>query len=249
MKVSILTPTFNSAAVLDTNLRSVALQDYPDIEQIIIDNNSSDDTLDLANGAKHHVRVLNGPDSGIYDALNKGLAAATGDIIGILHSDDFFTKPDVISAIVAALQSDELDAVFGDVVMVDRKNINRITRYWKSSDFSKAKFIRGWMPPHPSLYIRRTFYQKHGGYDSSFRISGDYALMVRYFILHGMHTKRLDRVLVTMRRGGSSDGGLRQRLKMWREDARAWREAGFKIKWYTLPLKVLRKAGQFFVNQ
>lgn len=249
MKVSILTPTFNSAAVLTTNLRSVALQDYPDIEHIIIDNNSSDDTLVLVNGAKHHVQVLNGPDSGIYDALNKGLASATGDIIGILHSDDFFPMPDVISSIVAAMQSDELDAVFGDVVMVDRKNINRITRYWKSSDFSKAKFIRGWMAPHPSLYIRRSFYQKHGGYNSSFRISGDYALMVRYFMLHGMRTKRLDRVLVTMRRGGSSDGGLTQRMKMLREDARAWREAGLKLMWYTLPLKVLRKAGQFFVNQ
>jgi glycosyltransferase involved in cell wall biosynthesis len=247
MRISIITPTFNSADVLVSNLQSVATQNYGDIEQIVIDNCSTDGTLELIHACSHNIRVVSEKDSGIYDALNKGIRAATGEIIGILHSDDFYPSSDIISRVADAFNASDVDGIFGDVVMVERDDISQITRRWKSSDFSRRKFFNGWMPPHTGLFIRRSFYERCGLYDTSFRISGDYALMVRYFMLHNMRTKRINRVLVHMRRGGISDSSLRRRISMWREDARAWSVAGLSRRWYTIPLKVLRKAGQLFV--
>lgn len=205
MKVSIITATYNSEKTLHDTLVSVESQTHPDIEYIIIDGVSKDNTLELVNKVSSRVtKIVSEKDKGIYDALNKGIELATGDIIGFIHSDDILARPDVIASVVNQFESTEADVVYGDLVFIDREDTSKVKRYWRSGEFKTSKIALGWAPPHPSFYMKKELYRDNGLFDLTFRIAADYDQMIR--ILQRGHVKvsYLPEVIVNMRLGGES---------------------------------------------
>lgn len=247
MRFSIITATRNSAATIEDALLSVADQDYPAIEHIIVDGNSTDDTLKIIE--KHSARiakVITGADQGIYNALNRGIEAATGDVIGILHSDDIYLHSSVISEYAKVFVKESCDAVYADLMYVDRKNPLNIVRSWKSGDYLPGAFLNGWMPPHPTFFLKRSIYLRYGVYREDFRTAADYELMLRMIHKNRISVCYLPVFAVKMRTGGASNESLAARLKANMEDRRAWRVNGLKPRWFTLLLKPVRKIGQYF---
>lgn len=241
-KISVITVTYNSAATLPCTLQSVAEQTYPDIEHIIIDGASTDDSPTIirqwAEQRGGCVRWLSEPDHGLYDAMNKGIAMATGDIVGILNSDDYFTAPDILERVARIFESDAaLDAVYGDVHFIHASEPQHTVRYYSSRHFRPAFMRFGFLPAHPSLYVRREVYERVGLYKTDYRIAADYEMMVRLFCVHHVRFRYLPVDFVTMRTGGLSTSGIRARLISLREDTRACRENGI----YTHPLLVSLK--------
>ncbi|MEM7102363.1 MAG: glycosyltransferase family 2 protein [Bacteroidota bacterium] len=246
MKVSIITATFNSDKTLADTIQCVQGQDYPDIEHLIVDGGSKDGTIDIIKSMENHIhKWISEPDKGIYDAMNKGLKMATGDIVAILNSDDFYPNNQVISKVVSALKENGADTAYGDLQYVDPKETSRIVRNWKAGDFSSNKFYVGWMPPHPTFFVKREVYEKYGNFDTSFWTSADYELMLRFLFKHAVSTVYIPEVLVKMRTGGQSNINLANRLKANKEDRRAWKINGLKPRFYTTWLKPLRKVSQF----
>jgi glycosyltransferase involved in cell wall biosynthesis len=201
MKVSIITVTLNSEKYLEDTLLSIFSQTYPNIESIVIDGNSTDGTLSILQKYQKQIKFISEPDLGIYDAMNKGIALATGDVIGILNSDDVLFDKYVIMNMVKSF-SNEIDCVYGNVVLVNE--VNKIVRKYSSSNFRLKDFEFGHMPPHPSFYVRKDVFRKYGCYNTSFRISSDYDLLLRFLYLHKLKSKYLDFILVKMRDGGIS---------------------------------------------
>jgi len=243
LKISIITVTYNSAKTLEDTLSSVMKQSYGNIEYIIIDGGSTDHTMEMVQPFRSRIaHVVQEPDNGIYDALNKGIMLATGDIIGILHSDDVFNSTDTIAHVMQDFSTLSVDSVYGDLVYINYEN-SRIVRYWESGDFYPRRLKFGWMPPHPAFYVKKSIYQKYGLFDTSYKISADYDLMLR-FLYHGkISTVYLPEVLVKMRCGGTSNKNLKNILVKSREDLRAIRTndlGGF----YTLACKNLFKLPQ-----
>ena len=245
MKVSIITTTFNSAATLHHNLISVARQSHPFIEHIIIDNCSSDATLEIVKGYPHVASVISEKDQGIYDAMNKGIKRATGDIIGILNSDDYLASADTIAQIVAAFANTSTDAVYGNLVYVNNKRPDKIQRIWTAGGYNPQLFYRGWMLPHPTFYVRRYVYERYGLYDTSFRFAADYEMILRLLLRHNINVAPIRQVLVYMLAGGSGNKNLGTRVAVNLEDRRAWRVVGLTPRWYTLYAKPLRKLWQY----
>jgi glycosyltransferase involved in cell wall biosynthesis len=246
MKVSVITSCFNSASTIRTTLESVRVQSYDDLEYIIIDGGSTDQTLELVADFDDCVSILQSePDQGIYDALNKGIALATGEVVGFLHSDDFFSSPDSVARIVEAFQSSGADAVYANLDYVAREQPDRIVRKWRSQSFEPELFYRGWMPAHPTFYLKRKYYEEFGSYDLDFRQSADYELMLRMLLKHGCSAHFLNEVIIKMRTGGASNVSLRNRWRANQEDARAWKKNGLKANTFTRFLKPLSKLGQF----
>lgn len=246
MKITVITTCFNSAATIGDTLESVKRQDYPALEYIVVDGGSSDGTLDVVSCYSDVVnRVIYGPDSGIYDALNKGIDAATGDVVGFLHSDDFFAHSAVLSQLAAAFQSSGADAVYADLDYVDRNDPQRVIRKWRSQPYSPALFYRGWMPAHPTFYLKRSLYMAHGGYKLQFKQSADYELMLRMLLRHGCSAHYLPEVIVKMRVGGASNVSLKNRWRANREDAMAWKVNALRPALLTRWLKPLSKLFQF----
>ncbi|WP_387491281.1 glycosyltransferase family 2 protein [Photorhabdus sp. RM96S] len=206
MKISIITATYNSEKTLADTLLSLEKQTYQNIEYIIIDGASEDNTLMMINKNSTRVTtIISEPDKGIYDALNKGIATATGDIVGFLHSDDLFAYPEAIADIVAMFEKYKCEAVYGDLQYVSKNNINNVVRYWKSGPFYPKKMQYGWMPPHPTFYMKRKLYDKWGGFDLNFKISSDYDSITRYIINHNIKLIYLPKVIIKMRIGGESN--------------------------------------------
>ncbi|MBS9432265.1 glycosyltransferase family 2 protein [Photorhabdus hainanensis] len=206
MKISIITATYNSEKTLADTLLSLEKQTYQNIEYIIIDGASEDNTLMMINKNSTRVTtIISEPDKGIYDALNKGIATATGDIVGFLHSDDLFAYPEAIADIVAMFEKYKCEAVYGDLQYVSKNNINNVVRYWKSGPFYPKKMQYGWMPPHPTFYMKRKLYNKWGGFDLNFKISSDYDSITRYIINHNIKLIYLPKVIIKMRIGGESN--------------------------------------------
>ncbi|MEQ2016304.1 glycosyltransferase family 2 protein [Photorhabdus bodei] len=206
MKISIITATYNSEKTLADTLLSLEKQTYQNIEYIIIDGASEDNTLMMINKNSTRVTtIISEPDKGIYDALNKGIATATGDIVGFLHSDDLFAYPEAIADIVAMFEKYKCEAVYGDLQYVSKNNINNVVRYWKSGPFYPKKMQYGWMPPHPTFYMKRKLYDKWGGFDLNFKISSDYDSITRYIINHNVKLIYLPKVIIKMRIGGESN--------------------------------------------
>ncbi|KAA1194772.1 glycosyltransferase family 2 protein [Photorhabdus heterorhabditis] len=206
MKISIITATYNSEKTLADTLLSLEKQTYQNIEYIIIDGASEDNTLMMINKNSTRVTtIISEPDKGIYDALNKGIATATGDIVGFLHSDDLFAYPEAIADIVAMFEKYKCEAVYGDLQYVSKNNINNVVRYWKSGPFYPKKMQYGWMPPHPTFYMKRKLYDKWGGFDLNFKISSDYDSVTRYIINHNVKLIYLPKVIIKMRIGGESN--------------------------------------------
>jgi len=247
MKVSVITSCFNSAQTIRATLDSIRAQDYPSIELVIVDGGSKDETMSIVEEYDDIVTIaISESDQGIYDALNKGIALSTGEVIGFLHSDDFFSSPSSISNIAQAFQDEHVDAVYGDLDYVDRTDDKKIIRQWRSQAFEAALFYNGWMPAHPTFYLRKSCYDRLGGYDLSFKQSADYELMLRMLLKHGLKAKYIPEVLVKMRIGGASNVSLENRWKANKEDARAWKKNGIKPKAYTRWIKPLSKLTQYF---
>ena len=201
MKVSIITVTMNSEKYLEDTLLSIFSQSYSNIESIVIDGKSTDGTLRILQKYQNEIRYISEPDSGIYDAMNKGIEMATGDVIGILNSDDVLFDKDVIMNMVKSF-SNEIDCVYGNVILVNE--VNKIVRKYSSSNFRLKDFEFGHMPPHPSFYVRKDAFQKYGYYNTTFKISSDYDLLLRFLYKHKLKSKYLDFILVKMRDGGIS---------------------------------------------
>jgi glycosyltransferase len=246
MLVSIITATYNSSNTLEHCIKSVLAQTYKNIEYIIIDNCSTDGTLDIAKTHANGIdRIVSEPDKGIYDALNKGIKLASGDIIGILHADDFYASPNVIEQVVEQFNSSGTDAVYGDLQYVNKNNPKKIVRNWVAGEYSQKKLLNGWMPPHPTLFIKRACYKKFGYFNLCYKISADYELILRFLGKNQITLSYLHQVLVKMRTGGTSNKSLKNIINKSLEDLKAMKEHQIG-NFYMLVKKNLRKVNQFF---
>jgi glycosyltransferase len=248
VKISVVTITFNSAATIADTLLSVGAQSHPEVEHIIVDGNSTDATADIVR--RHGSRVaqfVSERDEGIYDAMNKGLARATGELVGFLNADDVYADENVLADVASAAADIGVDAVYGDLEYVRANDMSRVVRRWRSGAFSRGKLRFGWMPPHPSLYVRRELVKNLGGFDSGLRVAGDYDFAVRYFGSPAFKAKYLNRVLVRMRMGGASNGSLRALARKSSEDLMVIRRHGLP-GFATLVCKNLRKVNQFWAR-
>ena len=242
MKISIITTTYNSAATVKDTLLSVNEQPYHDIEHIIVDGASKDNTLEIVKEfGKRVAKLISEPDKGIYDAMNKGIRAATGDVIGILNSDDFFSSNDVLSVVAKTFQENKIDALYGDVHFVNPDNLNKKVRYYSSKLFKPSLFRLGFMPAHPSFYMKRECYQKHGLYSLDYKIASDYDLLIKYLYKERINYQYLEKDFVTMRTGGISTKNIHSRLLLNKEIIKACRKYGIKTNLFLLSLKYFYK--------
>lgn len=245
-KISIITVTYNSAKTLEQTIHSVLLQDHPDIEYIIVDGASTDGTLEIIRKYRHKIdHFISEKDDGLYYAINKGIALATGDIIGILHADDFYIDDHVLSKVNTVFSKTGADAVYADLYYVDSNNTDKIIRKWKSGSYTDGKFLWGWMPPHPAFFVKKEVYQKYGMFNTSLRSAADYELMLRFIHKNKIKLAYLPEFIVKMRTGGQSNASMKNRAKANMEDRKAWELNGLKPYFFTLTLKPLRKVLQF----
>jgi glycosyltransferase involved in cell wall biosynthesis len=248
---SIVTATFNSEKTLLSCLMSINYQTYPHKQHIIIDGQSLDRTLEIINAHKNQIDiVISEQDRGIYDALNKGIALCTGDVIGFLHSDDTYASYETLSIIAKVFEDETICAVYGDLAYVSNKNPNNIFRLWKSKSFKAFDLKLGWMPPHPTLYVKKEWFQKIGNFDINYKISADYHLIVRLFGSKDFKSVYLPKKLINMRVGGASNRSISAVIIKMKEDWRALREYGFNLPQTLLALscKNLRKFNQFLIK-
>ncbi len=263
MTLSLITPTYNSAKTLTDTLESIVaqIQKHPELagnlEHIIIDGASTDGTQDtvLNYQAKHggliNIKLISEPDKGIFDAMNKGVKMATGEIIGIINSDDFYYDADALSKVVRGFESDqEIDAVYGDLKYVDNENIKKQTRFWKAGAYEEKKLNWGWSIPHPTFFVRRRVYENLIAkndriFDTSFSITSCYELTFRLLKINKIKVKYIPETLVTMRDGGASGKNLSQRIKGWKEQRRVWIVNSLKVPLFFTVRRVLNKIGQF----
>ena len=214
MKISIVTATYNSASFINDCLDSIKLQNYKNIEHIIVDGASTDETLLLLKSKRNQLKkLISEPDMGIYDAMNKGIKIASGDIIGLLNSDDFYANNTVISKVVREFERDSLlDACYSDLIYVDQFKISKIVRYVKSREFNIGLFSKGWCPPHPTFFVRRSVYERLGIFDLNYHIASDVDLMMRFLEKHKIKSKYIPEVWVKMRMGGTTNKNLKNIL-------------------------------------
>lgn len=249
MKVSIITATYNSAETITDTLQSLNTQSYQDIEYIIIDGASKDNTLDIIKQQCARVAtVISEPDKGIYDALNKGVQAASGDIVGFLHSDDLFAYPDAVKDIVSTFVDSGCDAAYADLEYVSKHDTNNIIRLWKSGQYKRDKLKNGWMPPHPTFYMKRDLYCKFGFFDLSFKIAADYDSLLRYLWANKVKMAYLPKVIIKMRVGGASNCSLKNIIQKTKEDIEALKNN--RIFWpRALLIKNISKIPQFLIKK
>lgn len=247
MKFSIITATYNSAATIKDCLASINTQSYPYIEHIVIDGASSDNTCQLVRELSPRSLVFSEKDAGIYDAMNKGLAKSTGDIIGILNSDDIYMHTDILQKIVDLFESTQADAIYGDLIYSNSET-RQITRTWQAGPFSKKGFLYGWMPPHPTFFVKKSVYEQYGRFNLNLYTAADYELMLRFLYRYDIKVAYLPEILVNMRTGGASNKSIRNRLLANKGDRMAWEINNLKPYWFTLYLKPLRKITQFLIK-
>lgn len=224
IKISIITAVYNNQEHLEECFASVFSQTYTNIEYIVVDGASTDGSVDIIKRNPKISRWISEPDKGIYEALNKGIAMATGDVIGFLHSDDLFYSPDTLAHIAAVLESRNCDAVYGDLIYVSRENAERVLRYWKSNHFEAKLLKQGWMPPHPTLFVKQGWYKSKGVFRTDFRISADYDLILRLFSDKNFNAAYLPEVITRMRAGGASNKSLKNIYRKSKEDYIALRQ-------------------------
>lgn len=247
MKVTIITVTYNSSKYLTDCISSVVKQNYPDIEHIVVDGGSTDGTVDIIKSFGSHIaKWVSEKDNGMYDALNKGMKMATGEVIGILNSDDILASEDVISQIAACFIKYKVDSVYGDLTYVDQKNTEKILRFWKGGEYNRGRFVYGWMPAHPTFYIRREIVEELGGYESHYFTAADYEFMSRYLYRYRVSAHYLSKLIVKMRTGGASNGNLYRRLRANRRDYLAMRKNEIPFPFIASVLKPLIKLHQYY---
>lgn len=249
MKVSIITVTYNSCQTLGDAIESVLRQTYRDIEYIIVDGASTDDTQNVIrryeDAFEGRMKWVSEKDRGIYDAMNKGIKMATGDVVGILNSDDYFTSDDVIERMVPAFDDSSIDAAYGDIHFIRDGNPEKCIRYYSSKRFRPSWLRFGFMPAHPSFYCRRGIFDKAGFYKTDYAIGSDYEMMVRLFLVHHIKAKYLPMDFVTMRTGGASTRNVRSRLQLIKDDVRGCRENGIYTNSLFVCTKFLYKIFEF----
>jgi glycosyltransferase involved in cell wall biosynthesis len=237
-EVSIITVCFNSSRTIRETIDSVLLQNHRPIQYIIVDGGSTDGTVEVVQRYKQGIsNFLSEPDRGIYDAMNKGIRLATGDIVGMLNSDDCYVDADVVTDLVTAMRSANADAVFADLVYVDQSDTRQVRRYYDSSRWRPSRFRFGWMPAHPTFFIKRKFYERHGLFSLDYRIAADFEMLVRLLHRGGATYTHVARPVVRMRTGGTSTRGLRQSWLLNREIVKACRANGV---WTTLPIVLMK---------
>lgn len=245
MRISVITVVFNGEKTIRDTIESVLAQDYQDMEYIVVDGNSTDSTVEIVKSFGDRVtKFVSETDRGIYHAMNKGIQLATGEVVGMLNADDLFASSDVLLQVTAAFQHSGADAVYGDLQYFDGTT-NRITRSWRAGHYRAGLFLWGWMPPHPTFFIRRSWYQKQGGFRLDMGTAADYELMLRMVHKHRAKLSYIQKVLVRMRTGGVSNVSLKNRLSANRNDARAWKVNGLRPYPMTILLKPFRKILQF----
>lgn len=250
LKISIVTVSFNSEKTLADTIYSVLSQTYPNLEYIIVDGASKDNTLDFIRTYESQfngrMKWISEPDRGLYDAMNKGICMATGDVVGILNSDDFFTSNDVLEKVADSFIGNDVDAVYGDIHFVRSDDLNRCVRYYSSRIFRRGLMRLGFIPAHPSFYCRRECFEKYGCYKTDYKIAADFDLLLRFIYVHRIRIKYLPMDMVTMRLGGASTSGLKSRMTGMKEHLRSFRENGVKTNRFLLSLRYFYKLTEYF---
>ncbi|MFM7710126.1 MAG: glycosyltransferase family 2 protein [Ferruginibacter sp.] len=247
IKVTIITVTYNSEKHLEDCLLSVREQTYPNIEHIVIDGKSTDQTIAIIQkNAKNIAAWISETDKGMYDAINKGMRMSTGDVIGILNSDDVLENPEAVSVIARTFEEQQVDSVYGDLEYVDMHDLTKVHRIWKGKPYKRSLFHHGWMPAHPTFYFRRSVFEQYGGYENHFYSAADYELMSRYLYKHRISAYYIPQLLVKMRVGGQSNRSLKMRLRANRRDYLAMRKNKIPFPFFVSILKPLSKLHQFY---
>lgn len=247
MKVTLITATYNSQKHLEDCILSVISQRYHDIEHIIIDGKSKDNTIAIIKKYEKHIdKWVSETDRGMYDAINKGMEMATGDIIGILNSDDMLASEDVIDVIVETFKEKKVDSIYGDLEYVDPTETDKIYRIWKGKPYRRSLFKTGWMPAHPTFYFKRDLLQKYGGYETHYFSAADYEFMARYLYKFKISAWYIPKLIVKMRRGGQSNSNIRMRLRANRRDYLAMKRNNIPFAFIVSILKPLSKLHQYY---
>lgn len=238
MKISVVTVCKNSIDTINDCIDSVLSQNYKKIEHIIVDGGSTDGTVDVIKKSESVIsKWISEKDGGIYDAMNKGISFASGDIIGFLNSDDLYAGPDILETVAGAFREHDIDSCYGDLLYVSRNDTDKIIRNWKSCELDYKLFKNGWHPPHPTFYVKKSIYKKYGGFDTQYKIGADYALMLKLLLKHRISTRYIPEVLVKMRVGGDSNKSIFNIFRANIECYRAWKENDLDIS----PLFIFRK--------
>ncbi|MCD6193225.1 MAG: glycosyltransferase [Candidatus Aminicenantes bacterium] len=244
--VSIITPVLDRKNTIDSAIKSVLGQTYRNIEYLIVDGGSTDGTIEVINKYREKIsKFISEKDKGVYDGMNKGIRMASGEIIGILNSDDVYASDNVIEEVVKAMEESNADCCWGDLVYVDARDTNKIIRYWKSSEYEPGKFKKGWMPPHPTFFVRRWVYEKYGRFNLDFPISADYELMLRFLEKYKIKSCYIPQVMVKMRVGGQSNKSIINIIKANIECYKAWKINGLEVDFFRIFLKPLSKIRQY----
>ncbi len=242
MKISVITAVYNRSDTIRVAIESVLAQREVNLEYIVVDGNSTDSTADVVTNYGNRItKSIREADNGIYDALNKGIAAATGDVIGFLHADDWFADEDVLRRVADGLVDPRFDGVYGDLDYVDAESPERVRRKWVSGEYEVTKFRRGWMPPHPTVYLRRSCYDRFGVFNDHMKTAADYELLVRMMVKHQISMRYVPQVMVKMRMGGASNASMNANA----DDRLAWTSNGLPPPWGLRLTKPLRKLPQF----
>lgn len=244
MKISIITISFNAKATIEKTLKSVANQSYNNIEHIIVDGGSKDNTIDICNSFSHISKTISEPDKGVYDAFNKGLRLATGDIIGFLNADDTFYNKNSIQDIADAFNQNRVDIVYGNLDYINGKGT--VIRNWRSQSYKKGLIKQAWMPAHPTFYCKKDVYDRLGGYNDSFKIAGDFELCLRFLEINNILSFYLDKKLVKMLTGGISNSGLKSKWVIYKEEIRAFKINNVSINSFLFFIYKFKKLKQFF---
>ena len=246
IKVSIITVCYNSEKTIESTIQSVMAQDYPYLEYIVVDGASKDGTLEILQKYQEGITTLiSEPDKGMYDAMNKGIKSATGQVIGILNSDDFFHDPQVISRVAKAFREEEIEAAIGDIVFVKEGAEEQVLRRYSARKWKPARFAWGYMPPHPSFFVKKTLFGKLGYYKTDYKIAADYELLIRFLLVNKINWMYLPHTTTKMRMGGKSTQGLKSLLTLNKEIARACKENGVYSNFPMIYSKYLFKPFEF----
>ncbi|HET6557962.1 MAG TPA: glycosyltransferase family 2 protein [Prolixibacteraceae bacterium] len=255
MKISVITATYNSAKTIPEIIECIQQQSFPDIEWIVVDGKSSDNSVEILKKSNRLSRLISETDRGIYDALNKGIQMATGDVIGFLHSDDLFASSKTLDLIAHEFSVSENgknnkipDVVYGDLVFTALQDTNKIVRYWKSKTFKPSLLFRGWMPPHPTLFMRREVYGKHGFFNTNLRCASDYDYIIRVFQDETLEKRYIPKVITKMRMGGTSTGGIKKIINKKREDYWVLRKNNMPFPFWILMAKNFSKIHQLILK-
>lgn len=247
--ISVITTVLNARTTIRDCIESVISQGV-DVEHIMIDGCSTDGTLEVINEYRSILaKIVSEKDNSLYEGMNKGIALATSDIIGILNADDVYADENVLKVVLETFRDNDVDSCYGDLIYVDENNISKIRRLWRAGEYSPKRFYRGWMPPHPTLFVRKRIYEKFGVFNIGFGSAADYELMVRFFLKHNVSSVYIPEVLVKMRTGGKSNSSVIQRIKANRNDKRAWQANGITPLPWTFILKPLSKINQFIFKK